>query len=425
MTPFYKLFVGLLALCSLSACSFPARGPQAPPLMERVTPPLPQAGEFVTLTTPSPPLPFVLSSSALRPVPPLTPVPWEAVDGWLLDDPSAAFDAFVQGCATIKKRADWGLVCGDAPSVDPGANAIRAFFEERFIPHQVRNPDGSDTGLVTGYYIPNLNGSRQRSDRYRYPLYAVPDDLLIVDLRSVYPDLANYRLRGRLVGRKVVPYYSRAELDSNPAPLTGKELLWVDDPVELFFMHIQGSGRVLLDDGSAVMVHFADQNGYPFRSIGKLLLDRGEMTKNQMSMQNIKAWAQQHPDETAALLNENASYVFFETLPGSPATAPGALGIPLIAERSIAVDPRTIPLGAPVFLSTTRPSSKEPLQRLVVAHDTGGAIRGAVRADFFWGQGEAAGALAGRMKQKGKMWVLLPRPEPENPLSAKGKSSAP
>jgi membrane-bound lytic murein transglycosylase A len=144
-----------------------------------------------------------------------------------------------------------------------------------------------------------------------------------------------------------------------------------------------------------------------------------------MSMQNIKAWAQQHPDETAALLNENASYVFFETLPGSPATAPGALGIPLIAERSIAVDPRTIPLGAPVFLATTRPSSKEPLQRLVVAHDTGGAIRGAVRADFFWGQGEAAGALAGRMKQKGKMWVLLPRPEKETPASPTAKLLAP
>ena len=406
MTSFAKPFVGLLALCSLSACL--ARGPQAPPLREWVAPPPPKAGALVTITTPSPPLP-----PALLPIPPLTPVAWEAVEGWRLDDPSAALAGFVQGCATLKKRPDWGSVCNDAAKLDPNSDAVRTFFEERFIPNQVRNPDGSDTGLITGYYIPNLNGSRQRSDRYRYPLYALPDDLLIVDLRSVYPDLANYRLRGRLVGRRVVPYYSRAELEENPALLAGKELFWIDDPVELFFMQIQGSGRILLDDGSAVMVHFADQNGYPFRSIGKLLLDRGEMTRAQMSMQNIKAWAQQHPDETASLLNENASYVFFETLPGSPASAPGALGVPLIAERSIAVDTRTIPLGAPVFLATTRPSSKEPLQRLVVAHDTGGAIRGAVRADFFWGQGEEAGALAGRMKQKGKMWVLLPRPERE------------
>jgi membrane-bound lytic murein transglycosylase A len=402
------------------------RTPQAPPLMERVTPPPPQACAPVTIVTPTPPRPFELFPPALLPVPPLTPVGWETVEGWRLDDPSAALDAFVQGCATLKNRRDWGTVCDDATRVAPGQDAVRRFFEERFVPHQVRNPDGSDTGLVTGYYIPDLNGSRQRSDRYRYPLYAVPDDLLVIDLRSVYPDLANYRLRGRLVGRKVVPYYSRAELDNDPAPLAGKELFWIDDPVELFFMQIQGSGRVLLDDGSAVMVHFADQNGYPFRSIGKLLLDRGEMTREQMSMQNIKIWAQQHPNETTALLNENASYVFFETLPGSPATAPGALGIPLLAERSIAVDTRTIPLGAPVFLSTTRPSSKEPLQRLVVAHDTGGAIRGAVRADFFWGQGEAAGALAGRMKQKGKMWVLLPRPETKSLLlEDKNKSLQP
>lgn len=412
MTSCLKSLAALLALCCLSACTFSGRGPQALPLIERVTPPPPQAGVVVAILTPAPPLPFELSPPAL-PVPPLTPVVWEAVEGWLLDDPAAALDVFVKGCATIKRRADWGRVCAEASKIAPESAAARTFFEEHFIPHLVRNPDGSDTGLVTGYYIPNLNGSRQRSDRYRYPLYAVPDDLLIVDLRSVYPDLVNYRLRGRLVGRKVVPYYSRAEIDSDPAPLAGKELFWIDDPVELFFMHIQGSGRVLLDDGSAVMVHFADQNGYPFRSIGKLLLDRGEMTKAQMSMQNIKAWAQAHPNETAALLNENASYVFFETLPGSPATAPGALGIPLIAERSIAVDSRTIPLGAPVFLSTTRPSSKDSLQQLVVALDTGGAIRGAVRADFYWGQGEAAGALAGRMKQRGKMWVLLPRPETE------------
>lgn len=414
MITFFKSRAFLVALCCLSACTLPA--PQAPPLIERVAPPRPLAGPMIIVTTPAPPIPFQLFPPALLPVSPLTPVEWEAVEGWLLDDPTPAHEAFVKGCSSLKKRSEWSSVCAAAAKLDPRSDNIRAFFEQHFTPHQVRNPDGSDTGLVTGYYIPNINGSRQRSDRYRYPLYAVPDDLLIVDLRSVYPDLANYRLRGRLVGRKVLPYYSRAELEENPPALAGKELFWIDDPVELFFMHIQGSGRVLLNDGSAVMVHFAEQNGYPFRSIGKLLLDRGEMTREQMSMQNIKAWAQQHPKETAALLNENPSYVFFETLPGSPSTAPGALGIPLIAERSIAVDPRTIPLGAPVFLSTTRPSSKEPLQRLVVAHDTGGAIRGAVRADFFWGQGEAAGALAGRMKQKGKMWVLLPRSEEKSLL---------
>jgi len=394
MVSLCKPLTGLLVLCCLSACTLPS--------------PVPRTAAIPPSVAPAP-----LS------IPPLTPVAWESVEGWRTDNPAAALDGFIQGCASLKKRSDWKSVCTDAAKLDAKSSDIRAFFEERFIPNQVRNPDGSDTGLITGYYIPNLNGSYQQSDRYRYPLYALPDDLLTIDLRSVYPDLGNYRLRGRLVGRRVVPYYSRAELGDDPALLAGKVLLWIDDPVELFFMHIQGAGRVLLNDGSAVTVHFADQNGYPFRSIGKLLIDRKEMTREQMSMPNIRAWAQQHPRETAALLNENPSYVFFEILPGSPESPPGALGVPLIAERSIAVDPRTIPLGAPVFLSTTRPSSQEPLQRLVVALDTGGAIRGAVRADFFWGQGDAAGALAGRTKQKGKMWVLLPRPETERPQQSK------
>lgn len=411
MTLLFQAVAGLTLFISLTACTLSPRGPQPPPTHERITPPPPHADELITITPPERPSPFQLFPPANLPVQALTPVDWSEVEGWRTDDPAAALDGFLQGCATLQKRSDWKSVCTDAATLAPGSETVRAFFETRFIPHQVRNPDGSDTGLVTGYYIPNINGSRTRSDRYRYPLYAVPDDLLIVDLRSVYPDLSNYRLRGRVVGRRVVPYYSRAELDADPNLLAGKELFWIDDPVELFFMQIQGSGRVLLDDGSAVMVHFADQNGYPFRSIGKLLLDRGEMTKAQMSMQNIKAWAQQHPEETAALLNENASFVFFEPLPGNPASSPGAFGVPMIPERSIAVDTRTIPLGAPVFLATTRPSSTEPLQRLVIALDTGGAIKGAVRADFFWGQGDAAGALAGRMKQTGKMWVLLPRPE--------------
>lgn len=425
MTSFFKLFFYLFTLCSLCACTLLSREACTPAVLEEMPPP--QACEPTTSATPPhptppPPPPFKLT---IPEPPPLTPVSWEAVEGWRSDNPGAALEGFVQGCVSLKKRSDWRSVCTDAAQLDPNRDDIRAFFEERFIPNQVRNPDGSDTGMVTGYYIPNIKGSRRRSERYRYPLYAVPDDLLIVDLRSVYPDLANFRLRGRLVGRRVVPYYSRAELEEKPDLLAGKELFWIEDPVELFFMHIQGSGRVLLDDGSTVMVHFADQNGYPFRSIGKLLLDRGEMTRNQMSMQNIKAWAQQHPNETAELLNENPSFVFFSTLAGSPVSSPGAFGVPLIAERSIAVDPRTIPLGAPVFLATTRPSSKEPLQRLVIALDTGGAIRGAVRADFYWGQGEAAGALAGRMKQTGKMWVLLPRPERQSPLPVEGKPPLP
>lgn len=357
---------------------------------------------------PPPTLPPALPPPT-EPIPALTPVEWSAVDGWLLDQPSEALGAFLQGCRALGKRPQWQSVCNEGRALDITSPAtVRAFFEQRFTPHQVRNPDGSDTGVITGYFVPELKGSRTRTERFRYPLYAVPDDLLIIDLRSVYPELANYRLRGRLVGRKVLPYYSRGELTEKPELLADKVLFWVDDPVELFFLQVQGSGRILLDDGTRVMIHYAEANGHPFRSIGKLLLDGKEMTRDQMSIKNLRAWARKNPERTAALLNENPSYIFFEPLPGNPESPPGALGVSLTPGRSLAIDPKTIPLGAPVFLSATGPGKNEPLQRLMLAQDTGGAIRGAVRADFFWGMGDEAGTLAGRMKNPGKLWVLLP-----------------
>jgi len=366
---------------------------------------------------------FLLPLAACVPKPPSSQVPpppevkklqavdWSAVEGWPGDNLRAPLDAFLQSCKVLRNREGWQAVCAAAAALDAGDDAaITRFFETRFVPHRVNNSDGSDTGLITGYYVPDLRGSKVRTERYRYPLYAPPEDLLVVDLSSVYPELGSYRLRGRLEGRRVVPYYDRGALDAGVDSLKGNELLWVDDPVELFFMHIQGSGRILFENGESEMVNYADQNGHPFRSIGKLLLERGEMTKNQMSMQNIRAWVRQHPDQANALLAENPSYVFFRELPAVH-TPPGALGVPLTPEASIAVDPRTVPLGAPVFLATTWPLNPQPLQRLVVAQDTGGAIKGNVRADFFWGMGHEAGALAGRMKQPGKMWVLLPRAE--------------
>jgi len=342
-------------------------------------------------------------------VPQLTPVGWESLEGWGLDDPREALVAFQKSCTSVAKRADWKQVCAEAGRLD-GQNpvVVRYFFETRFVPYRVNSSEGKETGLITGYYAPDLQGSRQPDQRFRYPLYAVPDDLLVIDLRSLYPDLANYRLRGRIEGRRVVPYWSRADIDAGKAPILGNELFWVEDPVELFFLQIQGSGRISTPSGEQVMVGFAEQNGHPYRSIGKLLLDRGAMTKDQMSMQNIKAWARANPAQVAQLLAENPSYVFFRELAPELITPPGALGVALTPERSVAVDPRTIPLGAPVFLSTTRPSSDIPLQRLMVAQDTGGAIKGAVRADFFWGMGNEAGAQAGKMKQQGRLWLLWP-----------------
>ena len=355
---------------------------------------------------PPPPKPAV-------PAPVLEQVDWAAVPGWAEDDPRPALDAFRESCKVVQNRAQWQTACAAAAEFAAAdGTAARNFFEAQFLPFRVQQADGSSSGLITGYYVPDLKGSRTRSERYRWPLYGVPDDLLVIDLRSVYPELGDYRLRGRLEGRRVVPYYSRAEIDAGKLP-EGKELFWVEDPVELFFLQIQGSGRIELEDGTQVMVHYADQNGYPYRSIGKLLLDRGAMTRDQMSMQNIQAWARQNPDQVGALLAENPSYVFFRELPAGVTRPFGALGVQLTAERSLAVDPHSIPLGAPVFLSTTWPGGDTPLNRLLVAQDTGGAIKGRVRADFYWGIGDEAGALAGRMKQPGRLWVLLPRPAAE------------
>jgi membrane-bound lytic murein transglycosylase A len=327
-----------------------------------------------------------------------------------------AWDAFLKSCGVLKNQLLWQETCAQADAM-PGENiaALRQFFESRFIPHQVLNPDGSGEGLITGYYEPLLRGSRKQSGKYRYPLYTTPDELLVIDLGTVYPELKNMRLRGRLEGRKVVPYYSRKEIESEPARLQGKELFWVDDVVDLFFLQVQGSGRLKLENGETVKVGYADQNGHPYRSIGRLLVERGELSVEEASMQGIRAWGQRNPAKLAGLLRENASFVFFRELPPGVSGPLGSLGVPLTAGRSLAVDTRVIPKGAPVFLSTTWPATDKQLSRLMVAQDTGGAIKGNVRADFFWGFGAEAGDQAGKMRQQGRLWVLMPMgyiPEP-------------
>ncbi len=355
-------------------------------------------------TPPTPPVEATPAKARLE------PANFDALPGWKDDDVSAAFAAFVEGCSALRTQARWTDVCTRAGSVaDADPDALRTFFETGFVPHRVVGPDPEAPGLLTGYYEPLLQGSRTPDARFRHPIFAAPDDLITVDLSGVAPDTRNIRLRGRLQGRKLVPYWSRAEIEEGKARLTGRELVWVEDAVELFFLQVQGSGRVRLPDGGIVRVGYADQNGHPYRSIGRVLVDRGELPLEKASMQGIKAWGQANPTRLAALLAENPSYVFFRELPAGDGGPLGALGVPLTPGRSIAVDPTVVPLGAPVFVSTTWPNSPRPLDRLVMAQDTGGAIRGAVRADFFWGFGAEAGEQAGRMRQPLKMWVLLPR----------------
>lgn len=361
---------------------------------------------------PPPPIPPEVPST----IEPLQAVTWLDVPGWQTDDLRPALKAFIVSSPSLKRDPQWHAVCLRARQVDmTDQGAVRHFFETSFVPYSVNNSDGTDRGVITGYYVPDLEGSRTPDKNYRYPVLAVPDDLLVVDLGSLYPDLKGRRLRGRLEGRRVVPYWSRTEIDTGQAPTAGKELFWVKDPVDLFFLHIQGSGRISTEEGERVMVNYAEQNGHPYRSIGRLLLESGAMTRDQMSAQNIKAWGRRNPDKILQLLGENPSYVFFHSAEQDLTSPPGALGYPLTPERSLAVDPKTIPLGAPVFIATTRPNSSSPLQQLMVAQDTGGAIKGSVRADFFWGLGNEAGAKAGRMKQDGRLWVLLPRAESARP----------
>lgn len=244
---------------------------------------------------------------------------------------------------------------------------------------------------MTGYYEPLLHGARVRRGPYQYPLYRWP---------------AGYQPGAAMP--------SRAQLE-RAGVLAGNELVWVDDPIEAFFLQVQGSGRIVLDEGGVMRVSFGGSNNQPYKSIGRWLLDHGELTPAQATMQGIKAWARANPSRVDGLLDTNPRFVFFREMPpADPALASqdqgpiGALGVPLTPQRSIAVDPASIPLGTPVFLQTTRPMTNAPMNRLVFAQDTGTAIKGGVRADYFWGLGDDAGELAGKMKQSGRMWLLLP-----------------
>ncbi len=339
------------------------------------------------------------------------PGDFSALPGWSGDDLAGVLDALRGSCTRLRGQAAWQPACAATPAAAASAGEIRDFFERNFTPWRISATDGEVSGLITGYYEPLLRGSRSRSGPYQVALYAPPDDLLTIDLAAVNPELRNTRLRGRLEGRRVVPYYSRAEIEGGAAPVAGKEIVWVDDPVEAFFLQIQGSGRVQLESGETMRLGYSDQNGHPYVSIGRALIEQGELQQGEASMQGIQAWARSHPERLAEILNKNPSYVFFRELPGGNALLgpPGAIGVPLTPMRSLAVDPRFIPLGAPLYLATTWPAREERLERLVFAQDTGGAIRGAVRGDFFWGFGAEAGELAGRMRQAARLWLLWPK----------------
>ncbi|MBW7657596.1 murein transglycosylase A [Hydrogenophilus thermoluteolus] len=355
--------------------------------------------------------------AAPKPVPgTLTAQPsdWAELPGTAHDTLEGALTALARACPTLSNRyREWQPLCAGLPTNAPLPEQ-RAWLQTHLQPWQLtaHTADGQrTTGLLTGYFEPVIAASRTPRPDHPFPIHAPPPDLVTVALESVVPETRHLRLKGRLVGNRVVPYYSRGEIIAMGTRFPAPVLFWAKDPLDLFFLHIQGSGRLRLAEGGEARIGYADHNGHPYRSIGRLLVARGELPLERASLTGIRAWLETHPHARDALLAENPSYVFFRELPppsSDPADGPvGALGVPLVAQRSVAVDPRFLPLGAPLWLYA--PNAPQPLAQLVVALDTGGAIQGPLRGDFYWGSGHAAGARAGRTKADATWWLLWPR----------------
>ncbi len=341
--------------------------------------------------------------------------------GWRDDDMRAALDAFRRSCGALAKKSasdemggtgyagtvgDWVEACNGLS----GASGARAFFEKNFTPFAI-SVSGNPNGLFTGYYEPELRASRTKHGTYQTPAYGLPPDLISIDLGQFRDALKGEHIAGRIVGHKLVPYAARADIDVHGLP-SAPVLFYADDPVDVFFLQIQGSGRVAFDDGTKSRVGYAGKNGRPYTAIGRTLISRGALTKQNVSMPAIRAWLKAHPKEARAVMQTNQSYTFFALTPVGDAAlgAHGTEGVPLTARASLAVDNRIHPLGAPLFLTTTVPGkpSEKPFRKLLIAQDTGGAIRGAVRGDVYWGTGAEAEHLAGAMKSQGQLYVLLP-----------------
>lgn len=351
-----------------------------------------------------------------RPPPPdrltLAPASFASLAAWQQDDTAAALGAFARSCATLEKQppaaslgiagpvAAWQAPCTALPKTADAA-AARRYFETWFQPWQAGN-NGAAEGLFTGYYEPELKGARRPGNGFAVPLLRRPPDLVMVELGLFRPAWRGERIAGRVVDGRLKPFESRVAIERGALDRYHLPFLWVSDPVDAFFLQIQGSGRVVLPDGTRVRVGYDGQNGQPYVPIGKLLVERGDLTKENVSMQTIRAWIEAHPAAGKALMDENPSYVFFRELTGDGPL--GSEGVVLTAGRSLAVDRSFVPLGVPVFLD-----AGDGLRRLMVAQDTGGAIRGPVRGDVFWGDGAEAAARAGTMKARGRYYLLLPK----------------
>ena len=351
-------------------------------------------------------------------------VEFSILKGWNADDHAAALKPFQKNCGKFitwpKDRAlggfggkvsDWMTVCETARKLRSVTTVqARQFFEQNFKPVAVALAGRVD-GLFTGYFEPDLRGSRVKKAPYIYPLYRLPDDLIRINLGEFRDNLKGIRIVGRLKGNQMHPYPKRSEIRAGALDGQGLEVVYVDSVVDMFFLQIQGSGRVQLQDGAIMRLGYAGSNGRRYYAIGRELITRGVIDRANVSMHSIRTWLMANPMKGQSLMNLNKRYVFFREISGPGPI--GSLGVPLTPGRSIAVDRQLIPLGAPIWLQARRPNSDSnrpdrQLRRLMVAQDTGGAIKGGIRGDVFWGHGEEAAAIAGRMKHPGRWYVLVP-----------------
>lgn len=349
----------------------------------------------------------------------LSEAAFDELEGWQEDEMAEMADLFAANCGKIEKlktpfidnsrikidSAGYRRVCTEffRRKINKGSE-FKVFVEENFTPFLVQT-DGNAEGKFTSYYESEIHASRSRHDKYVYPVYGRPADLIELNLKDFDPDLPNMRLVGRVSGQKMLPYYTREEIEK--APFAAPVLLWGDSAVDIHIMQIQGSAVAKLDDGSSVRIGYADNNGRRFRGIGSILLAKGLLKPGKADMISIKKWLNDNPAEAQKLMRENERYIFHRIIEGKGPV--GAFGVPLTAGRSLAVDRRYVPLGALMWLSTRTPDGK-PLNKMVAAQDIGGAIKGAVRGDYFWGSGgDEILAQAGKMNSAGHYYILIPK----------------
>lgn len=356
----------------------------------------------------------------------ITPKAFNELPGWSNTKVIKSLEAFQISCRAFLKQEpekavgsprinlqakDWQPLCAKALKLDPQSEKdAKAFFQKWFTPVEFRDNQHVE-GLFTGYYMALLHGSTKKTKEYNVPIYGLPSDLVNVTLSEFDPSYGHRHISGRLAGNKLIPYYNRAEINNGAIQSKAKVLVWVNSRIDRLFLEIQGSGTVLLTDGTEMNLGYAGENGAPYTAIAKVLIDKGVMTRDNASMQHIKRYLEAHPKEMDTVLHQNKSFVFFQPLKNNAAY--GAQGVALTAGYSLAVDRQWIPLGAPLWLHTTRPDMQpdkhKPFKRLMIAQDTGGAIKGIVRGDVYWGAGDMATFIAGHMKNKGHYWLLLPK----------------